>query len=69
MDPELSTPAFNIVFPGTQPALAKRTQPSLLVAPQPTAGLQKCLLPDHIQSYSRAFAGGAFFSCSRSKQY
>lgn len=71
MDPEPSTSASSIVFPGTQPALVKRTQPSLLVAPQRTAGLQKQkrLLPDHIHSYSRAFAGGAFFSCSHSKQY
>lgn len=69
MDSEPSTPASNIVFPGTQPALVKRTQPSLLVAPQRTAGLQKRLLSDHIHSYSRAFPGGAFSSCSHSKQY
>lgn len=68
MDPALATPTSDIVFPGTQLIRVKRTQPSLLAAPQRTAGLLR-LLADHIQQYSGAFAGGAFFSCSLSKQY
>lgn len=42
-------PASNIVFPGTQLIRVKRTQPSLLAAPQRTARLQERLLADRIQ--------------------